>query len=205
MILAHLVPGYFAAATSRPKWRLEWTNGQRGLAWVVAIGSTVCPDLDIVYNALVRGFFNHSTLWTHSVFVYLGLGYLWFVLHAWKRWPYLRTLLGLATVGGFSHLALDVIAHGTPLLYPVSMMVFGVAPTRIVEGGIWAYLTDPLFLLEPLLFGAAIVHWAFHQHLGLRLQRWILVATVSGLLVFLGLFTAALPRLQSAVAPVPGF
>lgn len=163
MLAAHLVPGYFAAVKSQSTWKPEWSK-LRAILWVVALGSTVAPDLDVIYNALFRGFFNHSTLWTHSVFVYLGFGLLWFTLRALKRFPYLRTLVGLITVGGLSHLLLDVIAHGTPLLYPVSIVVFGVAPERVVEGGIWAYLTDPVFLLEPLLFSIALVHWIYRRH-----------------------------------------
>jgi hypothetical protein len=202
MLLAHLVPGYFAAATSRSRWQPEWTDGQQRLLWAVALGSTVVPDLDVVYNALVRGFFNHSTLWTHSVFVYLGLGLLWCVLHVSKRWPFLRVLIGLATVGGLSHLALDVIAHGTPLLYPVSMTVFGIAPARVVEGGVWAYLTDPIFLFEPLLLCIAIVHWLSGQQMVPRVQKLGIVVTIGGLLLFVGTFVALLPILQSAVAPL---
>jgi hypothetical protein len=200
VLLAHLVPGYFAAAVSQSTWKSEWKDGQRTLLWAAALASTVVPDLDVAYNALLRGFFNHSTLWTHSVFVYLGLGLLWFVLRVSKRWPYLRTLIGLATVGGFSHLALDVIAHGTPLLYPLSMMVFGVAPARVIEGGVWAYVTDPVFLLEPLLFGMAIVHWLLGQQMAPRIQKLLVAVTICGLLSFVGIFVALLPVLQDAVA-----
>jgi hypothetical protein len=69
-------------------------------------------------------------------------------------------LIGLATVGGLSHLALDVVAHNTPLFYPLSLAMIGIAPARIVEGGVWAYLTDPFFLGEPLLLTLVAVHWA---------------------------------------------
>jgi len=158
MLFAHLAPGYVAAATSRSTWKPEWTAGQRALLWAAALGSTIAPDLDVVYNLLVRGSFYHSTLWTHSIFVYLGIGLLWLVLRVSKCRPYLRTSIGLATIGGLSHLALDVIAHGTPLLYPVSMVMVGAAPARVVQGGVQAYLTDPIFLLEPLLLGAAAVY-----------------------------------------------
>jgi len=141
----------------------EWTAGQRGLLWAAALGSTIAPDLDVVWHLLTRGGFYHSTLWTHSVFVYLGIGLLWFVLRVSRRWPYLRALLGLAAIGGLSHLVLDVVAHGTPLLYPASMVVIGAAPARVVQGGVQAYLTDPIFLLEPLRLGAAAVHWLCEQ------------------------------------------
>jgi hypothetical protein len=163
MLIAHLVPGYLAATASSSTWSPEWTKEQRTLLWAAALGSTVLPDVDVIYNWLWRGFFNHSTLWTHSLWIYLGLGLMWLVLRAVNRGRYVRTLIGLAALGGLSHLALDVIAHGTPLFYPVSMLVFGIAPARVVEGGIRAYLTDLIALLEPLLIGGAVLHGLRHR------------------------------------------
>ena len=205
MLLAHVFAGYFAAAASRSAWKPEWTDGQRALLWVTAIGSTIVPDLDVAYNALFRGYFNHSTLWTHSVFVYLGIGLVWFLLYIPNRRHYLRTLVGLAVLGGFSHLALDVTAHGTPLLYPASMMVFGVAPARVVQGGVWAYLTDPIFLLEPLLLGATVAHWTLRRHTEPRTRKLVLAMTICGALLFAGAFMVLLPALQDAVAPLSSF
>lgn len=198
MLAAHLVPGYLAAAISQPTWEPEWRDWQRFLLWVVALGSTVAPDLDVVYNALFRDFFNHSTLWTHSLFVYLGIGCLWFVLGLVKRWRFVRVIFGLATFGGMSHLVLDVVAHGTPLFYPVSMTVVGIAPKRVIQGGLWAYLTDPIFLLEPLLFGVAVVHWAYCQK-SVAVRRRITIVVVVDLFTFTGVFIALLPRLQAII------
>ena len=157
MLIAHLVPGYLAAATV--KFPPDWNMTQRRLVWGVALGSTVFPDADVIYNAVFRGFVNHSWLWTHSLFVYVGIGMFWWVLRRLERWPYGRVLFGLISIGGLSHLVLDMIAHNTPLLYPFSMRTFGVAPASVVEGGIGAYLTNPVFLLEPLLFLCAFVYW----------------------------------------------
>jgi len=108
----------------------------------------------------------------------------------------------LIAVGGFSHLLLDVIAHGTPLLYPVSMVVFSVAPNRVVQGGVWAYLTDPVFLFEPLLFGAAFIHWVHQRSLSPIRKRQISWVIVSGLVLFSVGFALALPGLQKAVVPL---
>lgn len=203
MLAAHLVPGYFAAAKSQSGRKPEWNRTRRVMLWAVALGSTVAPDLDVVYNALFRGFFNHSTLWTHSIFVYLGFGIAWLILHISKRWTYTKTLTGLVAIGGLSHLVLDIIAHGTPILHPVSMMIFGIAPQRVIEGGVWAYLTDPIFLLEPLLFSIAIIHWARHQDMTTPyLKKVIFAATVSGLLMFTIAFVLSLPTLQRAVLPL---
>ena len=202
MLLAHLVPGYFAASVSRPTWDTNWTPSQRALRWAAALGSTVVPDLDVAYNALFRGFFNHSTLWTHSAFVYLGIGLVWLMLYVAHRGSYVRTLAGLAALGGLSHLTLNVVAHSTPLLYPASMVVRGVAPARVVEGGVWAYLTDPIFVLEPLLLGVAIVHWALRQPIAPRARKLVVATALCGMLLFVGCFVAVVPALQGAVAPL---
>lgn len=202
MLAAHLVPGYFVAAKSQSSWKHEWNRTKRVTLWVIALGSTIAPDLDVVYNALFRGFFNHSTLWTHSIFVYLSFGLIWLILHFTKRWTYIETLIGLVVVGGLSHLALDIIAHGTPMLYPASMMMIGIAPQRVIEGGVWAYLTDPIFLLEPLLFSTVIIHWTHHQDMTAYLKKIIFAATVSGLLMFTIVFVLLLPILQREVLPL---
>ena len=201
MLVAHLVPGYFAAAKSQPQWSPKWSTNQRILLWVTALGSTVAPDLDVIYNALFRGFINHSVLWTHSLFVYLGIGLIWWLLNHVHRWSYLRTLIGLVVIGGLSHLVLDVISHGTPLLYPLSMMMFGAAPEHVVEIGFWAYVTDPIFLLEPLLLTLAAMHWSISQKSkSTRFRKLAVVVLLSGLVLFSGVFLLSLPILQSAVA-----
>jgi hypothetical protein len=200
MLAAHIVPGYFAAAMSQSHWKPEWGRGQRALLWATALASTVVPDLDVVYNALFRGFFNHSTLWTHSLFLYLGIGLLWWVLRHVERCSYLRTLMGLVAVGGLSHLALDIIAHGTPLLYPVSMMMIGIAPARVVEGDVWAYLTDPIFLLEPLAMTLAFVHWTLSRETTSRFRRFAVTAAISIFILFVVVFLLSLPDLQKVVA-----
>ncbi len=159
MLAAHLVPGYFAAVKAQPTCKAEWGSGRRRLLWTVALGSTVAPDLDVIYNTLFRGFFNHSILWPHSLWPHLGLGLAWWVLRRAQRWPYLTSLLGVATAGGLSHLALDVLVHGTPLLYPFSIEMFDVVATRVVQGDVWAYLRSPIFLAEPLALALAALHY----------------------------------------------
>jgi hypothetical protein len=161
MLLAHLVPGYAAVIGSRSGWDANWTPAQRRLLWAVALGSTAAPDVDVLYNVAFRGFFNHSTLWTHSILVHLGVVLGWGVVRTTRRSPYLQTLLGLAAVGGLSHLVLDMVSHNTPLLYPFSMKMFGIAPEAIVTGGLKAYLTHPIFLLELFLLAGAAVHWHY--------------------------------------------
>lgn len=198
MLVAHLVPGYFAAAKSQPHWKSNWNTRQRALLWIAALSSTVVPDLDVIYNALFRGFVNHSILWTHSLFVHLSVALGWWLLRRTGRWSYLQTLVGLVAVGGLSHLVLDVISHGTPLLYPISLTMFGFPPERVVEGGFWAYLTDPIFLLEPFLLILAAVHWTLRRKPTPRIRTLTLIVLTSGFVLFAVAFLLLLPMLQSA-------
>jgi hypothetical protein len=201
MLLAHLVPGYFAATQSQKTWQPEWTHQQRVVLWLAALVSTFVPDLDVIYNALFRGFFNHSTLWTHSIFPHLGVMLCWYMLRLSKRQAYLQTLVGLIAIGGVSHLVLDVISHGTPLLYPISMHSFGseIVPRRIIDGGVWAYITEPLFLLEPLFIALAIGHGLARQPINQRVKRLLTIGLFTGLTIFVGLFLAFLPILQASI------
>ncbi|MCZ7546587.1 MAG: metal-dependent hydrolase [Anaerolineae bacterium] len=164
--------------------------------------STFVPDLDVVYNALFRGFINHSTLWTHSLFVHAGIGFSWWLLRRFGRWPFLQTLIGLVAVGGFSHLILDILSHGTPLLYPLSLHMFGAPSTRVLEGGFWAYASDPIFLAEPFLLAVAAAHVVTHRRLASRTQKLALVGLASGLAVMTILFLLLLPTLQNMAAAV---
>jgi hypothetical protein len=200
MLIAHLVPGYFATVRSQPTLKPGWNRQQRIMLWTVAFFSTFAPDLDVIYNALLRGFINHSTLWTHSLFPHLAIGLGWYVLRLTRRWPYFQTLVGLIAIGGLSHLALDVISHGTPLLYPFSMEVFGGAPTRVIEGGFWAYVTDPLFLFEPVLIAIAVGHWILSRKMKMRSKKLLVGGLVSALALFVVLFLALSPTLQAIVA-----
>jgi membrane-bound metal-dependent hydrolase YbcI (DUF457 family) len=200
MLIAHLVPGYFVAAKVKKNHVAEWNTAQQTLMWSVALGSSIAPDLDVVRNFLFRGFFNHSTLWTHSIFVYLGFGLLWFACRKFRKLAYFATLMGIIAICGFSHLILDLVAHGTPIFYPVSMIGFGIAPQRVIDGGVWAYLTDPIFLLEPLLIGIAAVHWLYQQKsFSDKARKRLLFVIVGSILTFAVAFLILLPTLQRAV------
>lgn len=62
MLIAHAVPAYFAIQVTHPHWDKAWTPSQRWLLTGLVLGSTVWPDTDVVYNIVMRGFANHSTL-----------------------------------------------------------------------------------------------------------------------------------------------
>ncbi len=196
MLLAHLVPGYFAATRSQSGWKPEWSKAQRRLLWGAALVSTFAPDFDVIYNLLLRGFFNHSLLWTHSLFPHLGVGLIWLSLRITGRWPYLQTLTGLVTIGGLSHLLLDLIVHGTPVFYPFSLWMVTTPSMRIVEGGWRGYLTDPLFLIEPLLLALAAGHWIWRHDLSRRMKTVLLIALMNLVIGFFVLFLMLLPELQ---------
>lgn len=165
MLLAHLVPGYFAANFSQTFWNKSWVKSQKVGLWLAALGSTVAPDSDVIYNILFRGFANHSVLWTHSLLPHLGIALIGLLLPRTQRWAYWRLLLLLVAVGGISHLFLDVIVHGTPLFYPFSNLMVGWPPQQVVDGGLWGYLTHPLVLLEPLLLGLMAIHYRWQRQL----------------------------------------
>ncbi len=198
MLVAHLVPGYFAASKSQKNWKPEWGKPRQAILWSAAIVSTFAPDLDVIYNAFFRGFINHSTLWTHSLLVHGAIGFCWWMLRRYGRLLYLQTLIGLITIGGLSHLVLDVVSHGTPLLYPLSMHMFGGPSERVLEGGFWAYISDPIFLAEPFLMAFAGAHWISHQQFTLRTKKLALIGLTSGLVVFTTIFLFLLPKLQDA-------
>ncbi len=194
MLVAHLVPGYFAAIASRTRWDPGWNRGKRAALWFAALGSTVAPDVDIIYNVLFRGFFGHSILLTHSLFPYTGMVLVWWLIRRTGRRPYLRTMIGLIAFGGLSHLFLDVIAHGTTLLYPISTQLFGSSALRELEKGLCAYLRDPVFLLEPVLIAAVVAHWIVRcPAVSRRSKKVALLALVFGVTVFSAAFRLALP------------
>ncbi|MFN8493909.1 MAG: hypothetical protein U0350_40295 [Caldilineaceae bacterium] len=99
---------------------------------------------------------------------------------------------------------LDVISHGTPLLYPLSLVAFGWPPQRVVEGGLWAYLTDPIFLCEPFLLGTAVTHWIWHN-IPLKQARTLSIIVIMGFLVlFIAGYLYFLPSLQNMASRLTG-
>ncbi len=196
MLIAHLVPGYFAAAVTHTRQTGEWSRWQQIGIWAVALGSTVTPDSDVLYNAVFRGFFNHTWLWTHSLFPYTTIGLCWLLLRFFGRWPYLQTLVGLAAIGGFSHLVLDIVAHSTPIFYPLSSVMVGAPSVRVLTGGVVGYLTDPIFLVELLLMALVASHWIGSRGFRPRTRTLLLWGISGGTLVFAAAFLFMLPVLQ---------
>jgi hypothetical protein len=202
MLAGHIVPGYFAAVASQPSWKPEWGTQRRTALWVAAIASTILPDFDVIYNVLFRGVINHNVLWTHSLFLYLAIAALWVALRWSGRWLYATVVVGLFAVGGLSHLLLDAITHGTPLFYPISMFVVGLPPQRVVEGGFWAYITDPIFVLEPVALMLVALHWISCRRLSPTTRRILKGAVVTVSVLLVGAYVLLLPTLQHWVEPM---
>jgi hypothetical protein len=78
----------------------------------------------------------------------------------------------------------------------------GAPSTRVLQGGVTGYLTDPIFLLEPLLLTLAGIHWALTHRLSPRLRLIVVVILANGLLVFTVAFLTLLPDMQRAI-PIP--
>jgi hypothetical protein len=109
-------------------------------------------------------------------------------------------MTGLVAVGGLSHLVLDVIAHGTPLLYPLSSNLYGAPSARIVAGGLWAYISDPIFLLEPVMTAIALGHWIHERHWPVWATRWALTGVFCSVIAFGVAFLISLPALQQVTS-----
>lgn len=199
MLLAHIAPAYFAVEVSKSSWSLEWGPWQRATLWIVAVSSTIAPDTDVIVNVVTKGFAGHSTLWTHSVFPYLILALGYAMLKHAKIAPFLSICIGLMVVGGLSHLVLDVIAHGTPLLYPISPAMFGFPPSSVVEGGLVAYLTHPILLIELVLVGLAAAHWIANRGVSRRSRNIGLAVLFTCIGIAALTYIVLLPFLKNAI------
>lgn len=200
MLVAHLVPGYFAAVWSRTYWNPAWSRGQRAGLWIAALASTALPDTDVMYNVLFRGFFGHTTLWTHSIFVHLSILLVWLALRLGRRRPYGTMFVGLVAAGGLSHLLLDVISHGTPLFYPLSVRLVGAPSDRVLHGKLWGYLTDPIVLLEPFLLILVFTRRiTAYPRLSIVQKNFLLAGLFTGVALAAMAFLCLLPKLQRMV------
>jgi hypothetical protein len=199
LLAAHLAPGYFATVASQSHWQEDWSGKKRSVLWMAALTATFAPDLDVIYNVLFRGHFGHITLWTHSIFTIMGIVACWLALRSSGKWPYLQTLVGLVAAGGLSHLALDVVSHGTPLFNPFSLDLIGFPSNRVLRGGLWGYLTDPIFLLEPVLLTSAAAQWVIRRDHDPRVRRLALQGLFAAFAAFSGIFLLLLPTFHGLV------
>jgi hypothetical protein len=82
-------------------------------------------------------------------------------------------------------------------MYPLSLQMFGAPSSRVLEGGLWAYLTDPIFLLEPFLITLAAGHWIVQYGQATpQFKKRVLVGLAGGLAVFTFAFLLLLPALR---------
>ena len=76
----------------------------------------------------------------------------------------------------------------------------GAAPTRVVEGGFLAYVTDPIFLIEPFFLILVPVYWILNHKSISQAYRLTLIGLVGGWVLFAITFLLLLPVLQDATA-----
>lgn len=76
----------------------------------------------------------------------------------------------------------------------------GEAPQRVLQGGFWYYITDPIFLLEPLLFMLTGIHWAFSSGFSIRTRIIVAVVFINIFITFTSAFLITLPMLQNRFA-----
>jgi hypothetical protein len=108
-------------------------------------------------------------------------------------------LCGVIALSGMSHLLLDVIAHNTPLFYPLSARMIGDAPSYIASGGLRHYVTHPLFLLEPVLLLLTALHWISSRAWPPSRRATLAALLIGGWLLFSITFMLTLPWLRSVI------
>jgi hypothetical protein len=159
MLVGHLAPvGPIAAAVAR-RWDSKWSPWTRTLPWVGAAAGCVFPDLDVISNVLLNGRLLHLYYLPHSVLPYLPLLFLgWLLVRSRRARPAGWTVVAFS-LGVLSHLALDVVSHGTVLFYPLWNGLVGW--TFPWTGGhvLQAYFQSPNFWLEPGVLLAAALWW----------------------------------------------
>jgi hypothetical protein len=159
MLVGHLVPvGPIAAAVER-RWDSEWPRWTRALPWAAALTGCIFPDCGIIANALFNKAFHHLYYLPHSLFPYLPV-----LLIGWLLVRRERTrLLGLTArafwMGVLSHLLLDAVSHGTVLFYPLWNGVVGWSFPHTHGHILRSYFHSPNFWLEPVALFAAVLWW----------------------------------------------
>jgi len=159
MLVGHLAPvGPIAAAAAR-RWRPERPRWTRALPWAAALVGCIFPDLDIIANILLNSNFWHVYYLPHSLFLYLPVLVIGWLLTRRRR----TRLAGLTVLtfgmGVLSHLLLDAISHGTVLFYPLWNGLVGWTFPDTGEPILLAYLHSPNFWLEPAVLVAALAWW----------------------------------------------
>lgn len=160
MTIGHLAPFGPIAATAERHWRPAWPRWTRALPWAAALAGCLFPDLDVVANVLLTGRLLHMYYLPHSVLPYLPVVALGWLLSRWQR----TRIAGLTVLtfgaSNISHLLLDVVSHGTTLLYPLWPGLVGwTYPARTGESVFVAYLRSPNVLLEVGVLIAAAAWW----------------------------------------------
>jgi hypothetical protein len=170
MLAGHLTPVGPLATAAQRHWSARWPRWTRALPWAAAGLGAVFPDLDIIVNLLVTGHFYHLYYFPHSLFVYVPVLLLGWLL---ARGPRTRCAgLTLLTFGAgvLSHLLLDVVSHGTPFFYPLYNGPIGWTFPDTGEPLLIAYARSPNVWLEVLTIIVGLL-WVGRRLRLLVLQR----------------------------------
>jgi hypothetical protein len=159
MLVGHLAPvGPIAAAVER-RWDSEWPRWTRVLPWGIVLAGCVFPDCDIIANVLFNNTLHHLYYLPHSLFPYLPVLLIGWLLARHER-TRLLSLTALAFwMGVFSHLLLDTVSHGTVLFYPLWDGVVGWSFLHTHGHVLHSYLHSPNFWLEPGALFVAVLWW----------------------------------------------
>ena len=122
MVFSHAFVG--AAVAHVVAGKKKFTKKQRVGLWVVAITASVFPDFDLSI-ILLNPALSHRELISHSIFPYMlifGLG--WLIADA-LDWRFLKSLNLAFFLGVLSHVFLDLVIGGVVLLAPLTWEMYG--------------------------------------------------------------------------------
>ncbi len=173
MIIGHLAPiGPIAAAAERRcRRQLEQARWLRLVLWGAALGGSIFPDLDIIVNLLFRGAPHHLFYLPHSLLLYLPLLPLGWALTRWRHRSWIGWAILTFASGVFTHLLLDVISHGTVLLYPLWKGLVGWAYPPVNRLTLGIFVDYPNLFFEPAVTLAGLAWWLWQIVRALRIEK----------------------------------
>lgn len=149
MLTAHLPSGYVLARTL-----------PRSIPWLmpVALVGAVVPDFDMIWFHLIDNrAIHHHRYWVHIPVFWLAVAVIALPLAAWLGWVRTAAVFFGAV---FMHLALDTLSGGIMWGAPLSDHLLSMAVVPAVYGHwVMSFMLHWTFLLELMVWGAAIVLW----------------------------------------------
>jgi inner membrane protein len=125
MIFSHAPGGFIAAFITRRWWSRFLSKRQITILYIISMIVAIFPDIDIIYYYLINATTRHRQHITHSLFLYLFIWLLFYLVGFFKKSRILKSVGFILFIGGFSHLVLDSTTTGVPWLYPFSSRTWG--------------------------------------------------------------------------------